>query len=335
VTCKVPFDFIEGIAKNENITGVCSIPKTISEVGTYTTAGDGILGAATARSTYSLNGAGYKVGIISDGVTHYQDAITSGDLPSNFQVVNNRIGGDEGTAMAEIVYDMAPAVSLAFSDAFIGESGIVNSITALRNAGCNIIVDDIYYPLEPIFEDGSIAIAIDDATANGVKYISSAGNYGNTTWFGQSADANNNSWMEFSGSTEVNSIDVQPDETFRAILQWANKWNKSGDDYDLYLFSGPDPTSTILNDNGGGTRRQTGNGQPYEYIEWKNRSTVTKTVYLRVKFYSVNSPRVIKLVGIGGNSFDYITDGSVKPHAAAASCISVGAIDADNPQTMS
>ena len=133
VTCIIPFDVIINLAKNASLTGIFSIPKTITEIGAYTTAGDGILSASTTRSTYSINGSGIKVGIISDGVDDYTRAQTSGDLPSSFQVINNRIGGNEGTALGEIIYDLAPGVSLAFSDMGSGESGIVSSINALRN----------------------------------------------------------------------------------------------------------------------------------------------------------------------------------------------------------
>ncbi|MBN2426062.1 MAG: S8 family serine peptidase [Calditrichaceae bacterium] len=335
ITCKVPFDMIESIANNNNINGISCIPVTITEVGDYTTSGDGILNASNTRSTYSINGMGFKVGIISDGVDHRQDAINSDDLPAGFQVINNRISGDEGTAIAEIVHDIAPGASLAFSDHYYGEIGIANSITALRNANCNIIIDDVWYPLEPMFEDGTIADAIDQATANGVKYISSAGNYAEKTWTGQSVDNNSNSWMEFSGSTEVNSISVGPGETFQVVMQWANKWGDSNDDYDLYLYDGSSTASNVLKRS---TRRQNGDDTPYEYFSWTNDNGSSVTVYLRVKFYSVSSPRVVKLMGHANGpytgAFNYITDGGIKPHAAASSCISVGALNASSPQTI-
>ena len=56
-----------------------------------------------------------------------------------------------------------------------------NNIKALANtAGANIIVDDIGYPDEPMFQDGLISQAIDTVTAQGVTYFSAAGNAGRT-----------------------------------------------------------------------------------------------------------------------------------------------------------
>jgi hypothetical protein len=332
ITCKAIFSILEDIAKNDNVTGIYSVSKPIVQTGTYTSAGDGILNASTARSTFNTTGSNIKVGVISDGVTNYQNVINSGDLPSTFQVINNRMGGNEGTAMSEIIYDLAPGASIAFADYGYSESDFASNVNALVNAGCNIIVDDIYYFSEPIFEDGTIAQTIDQVTANGVKYIAAAGNYNGTTWYGQSADANSNSWMEFNGTTEVNSFTVGIGKTIIVIMQWANKWGLSRDDYDLYLFDGPDASSNVLASS---TDRQSGTGNPLEELSWTNGTGSLKTVYLRVKFYSVQSPRVIKIMGIKlSSSFNYSTDGSIIPHAAANSCISVGALDASSPQTV-
>ena len=39
---------------------------------------------------------------------HIADSVASGDLPNDVTVLSNTQGGDEGTAMLEIVYDMVP-----------------------------------------------------------------------------------------------------------------------------------------------------------------------------------------------------------------------------------
>ncbi len=209
-------------------------------VGACTTVGDQILRSALARSTYGVNGQGVRVGIISDGVDHWTSSRDYGDLPSTFQVLNNRYhawyGGyyDEGTAMSEIVYDIAPGASLSFSDAGNSEASFNSSIDALINAGCNVIVDDIIYLSERMFEDGAIAQHVDQVTASGVRYISSAWNQATDTWDAQSVDANKNNWMEFSGSDETNAITVPPASQspynrLRVVLQWANQYYKSAD----------------------------------------------------------------------------------------------------------
>src|SRR6202035_851029 len=86
---------------------------------------------------------------------------------------------DEGTAMMEIIYDMAPGASLFFATADVSEGQFASNIQNLRNAGCDIIVDDVFYFDEPVFQDGIVAQAVNSVTASGALYFSSAGNEGN------------------------------------------------------------------------------------------------------------------------------------------------------------
>jgi hypothetical protein len=54
-----------------------------------------------------------------------------------------------------------------------------NNILALQAAGSTVIVDDILWPNEPMFQDGIIAQAVDQVVNNnGVTYVSAAGNAG-------------------------------------------------------------------------------------------------------------------------------------------------------------
>src|SRR6185295_12584542 len=64
--------------------------------------------------------------------------------------------------------------------AFTSEASFADNIRALRSQGhCNIIVDDVVYYDEPAFQDGPVAQAVNDVTAAGALYFSSAGNEGN------------------------------------------------------------------------------------------------------------------------------------------------------------
>jgi hypothetical protein len=142
--------------------------------------------ADIARTTYSVNGSGVKIGVLSDSFdrdtvagSSYAADVSSGDLPSGVQVVQDYpLTGqtDEGRAMLQLAYDAAPGASLAFATAFISEASFASNIIALRDAGSKIIVDDVSYLTEPMFQDGVIAQAVDTVVASGVSYFSSAGN---------------------------------------------------------------------------------------------------------------------------------------------------------------
>ena len=142
--------------------------------GDVNTPGDEILGAAAARAAFGVSGAGVKVGVISDGVDHLADSVMSNDLPAGVQVLSPG-SGDEGTALLEIVHDLAPGAALAF----YGPSTSVdmaNGINALAAAGARVVMDDLSFFFEPKFEDGLIAETVRSFATGGRVYVSSAGN---------------------------------------------------------------------------------------------------------------------------------------------------------------
>ena len=78
--------------------------------------------------------------------------------------------------MLEIVHDVAPGAPLAFATANLGMASFAANIRALRHAGAKVIVDDIFYFAEPMFQDGVVAQAVNDVVGPGVSYFSAAGN---------------------------------------------------------------------------------------------------------------------------------------------------------------
>ena len=78
--------------------------------------------------------------------------------------------------MMQVIHDIAPGASLAFYTAYKSEQDFANGILALAAAGCKVICDDVSYFDEPFFQNGVIAQAIQTVEAEGVTYVTSAGN---------------------------------------------------------------------------------------------------------------------------------------------------------------
>ena len=78
--------------------------------------------------------------------------------------------------MAQIVHDLAPGASLGFATAFTGELAFAANIGSLASAGARVIADDVAYFDEPFFQDGPVAVAVNEAAAAGVSYFSAVGN---------------------------------------------------------------------------------------------------------------------------------------------------------------
>src|SRR4030095_16172615 len=125
-------------------------------VGSQSTEGDVTHRAATARGTFHTDGTGIKIGVLSDGVTNLAASQALGDLGPVAILPGQAGSGDEGTAMLEIVHDMAPGAQLYFATAFTSITSFAQNIRDLRSAGCDIIIDDVFYFVETPFQDGSL-----------------------------------------------------------------------------------------------------------------------------------------------------------------------------------
>jgi hypothetical protein len=78
--------------------------------------------------------------------------------------------------MAQIVHDLAPGASIDFATAFTGEPAFAANIRALAGVGAKVIADDVAYFEEPFFQDGPVAVAVNEVAAAGISYFSAAGN---------------------------------------------------------------------------------------------------------------------------------------------------------------
>ena len=64
--------------------------------------------------------------------------------------------------MIQLVHDLAPSARLAFATSFPTAESMADNIRALRAAGSTVIVDDITYLDEPMYQDGPIAVAVNE-----------------------------------------------------------------------------------------------------------------------------------------------------------------------------
>ncbi|WP_162197882.1 MULTISPECIES: hypothetical protein [unclassified Methanosarcina] len=112
----VPVSSLEALASLPDVKVVRTVLPPVTRTGSVSTEGDLIHNSSRLRQLHGVSGAGIKIWIISDGVDSLGAAVASGDLPPDVHVLSNKIGGDEGTAMLEIVHDIAPGAELYFHD---------------------------------------------------------------------------------------------------------------------------------------------------------------------------------------------------------------------------
>jgi hypothetical protein len=301
----------------------------VTNTGPTNSQGDAAHRAPTVRAQ-GVTGAGVKIGVLSDGVSSLAARQASGDLPAGVTVLAaGAVGEDEGTAMLEIVYDLAPQAQLYFATAGGGPSVMASNITALKAAGCRVIIDDITYLNEGVFQDGIIAQAVATVTGQGALYFSSAANSGNKndgtsgTWEGDFVD---------SGTTfdEGDGTGPKPVHLFAAgqasnqitaatgpvSLKWSDPLGASTNDYDLFVF---DSTLSTLLDLSVNT--QDGTDDPFEFIA--NGQAVGRRIVV-LKYSGVT--RALHLDTNRGR-LAINSQGNTYGHNAAASALTVAATD--------
>ncbi|MBN2279043.1 MAG: S8 family serine peptidase [Candidatus Marinimicrobia bacterium] len=319
----------------ENIRHIRSILPPVTHAGSTTTEGDLVHRTDLVRSTYGFDGTGIKIGIISDGVDNRLTAQMSGDLPvdgAGLTVLSNALGGDEGTAMLEIVYDMVPGAELYFHDCGSNWNEFNDAIDALVSAGCNILCDDIGWLAVPFFEDGVIASHLESViNSQNIIYTSSAGNAGQShhqsQFFPLSEYPN---YHDFSGGTSSLSdmyCNLSRGNSISIVLQWNDPFGNSGNDYDLYLYSRKSDAIVASS-----TNIQNGNDDPLEFINYTANNTTAGDFEIWVFNSSASGNEIIE-VFLYGNNYTNNTSpvDAIFGHSAANGVISCAAVFQGSP----
>ena len=308
------------------LTGVAyARPPAVPQALAVTSEGVQLTGAA-AYQAGGLKGRGVKIAVIDLGFAGLSTAQARGELPATVQKFDYtgtglESGTNHGTAVAEIVYDMAPEAEIYLMK-IADEVDLERAKDDCIRYGIKIINHSIGW-FNTNFYDGQGAVAeiAADARAHGVLWVNAAGNYAQKHWKGYSRDGNGNGWIEFSGSDEDLDIQVRGGETVQLYLTW-NDWPASAQDYDLYLFNSSGQ-QVALSD-----RLQTGTEEPIEQLTY--RAASSGTYKIKVKAYRVGSARELALFSLNHDVQYPVPQGSIVAPADSASAIAVGAIHYSN-----
>jgi subtilisin family serine protease len=325
---RIDDDLLDRVAEFSWVHAVRPVDRAVARVGSATTEGDRAARADLVRAE-GFDGSGVVVGVISDGIDHLVDAQQSGDLP-NVTVPSTgcpRGSGDEGTALLEIVHDVAPGAQLLFagpSDSF----EMIQAVECLTAAGANVIVDDLGFFGEPYFQDGPVAIAVRAAVQAGVSYHSSAGNEAQQHLEQDFLATPNSTLHDFAGGAgdNTNAVVVPAGGTLTCILQWNDPFGASANDYDLFLLDQNLNVIAVSDD------AQTGTQDPIEAVSVSNRSTGDAVANVVIDRFGQSAPRRLELFCLGARALEHVTPaGSIIGHPALPEVVSVAAINVADP----
>jgi hypothetical protein len=196
--------------------------------------------AADELNAAGFTGQGIKVGVIDVGFDLGNPEIA----PNVVEALSFRADGDietsdpsHGTAVAEIIVDVAPDVQLFLYN--------VDTSLSLLNALDHIAdqqeVDIVsmslgIYNVGPYDGTSETSQAVDAIRDAGILFVNSAGNDGQRHWQGNFVDPDANGLRNFSGGDETININVQAGQFVQVFLSW-NDWPVSTQDYDLYVLN--------------------------------------------------------------------------------------------------
>ncbi len=293
-------------------------------------------GADRAQKYYNAYGNGVTVGVLSDSDDFKEQSIASGDLPASTITIpgqDGRPGSGEGTAMMEIIHDMAPGANIVFASAFNGPEQFAENIRALRfTYHADVIVDDVFYYFESPYADDIIAQAVADVVADGAQYFSSAGNSGNYsdgtsgTWEGDFKPAGTLATLPSGYTVHSFGNKVISDRIERRggpiVLHWSDPGTlaapESSNDYDLFVLD-PDLRNVVA----ASTDLQDGAGLPFEYLGF----TIPAGYRVVIAKHPNAETRAIRTVIFNGE-YGIATAGSTSGHNSVNGAFGVAAVSA-------
>jgi subtilisin family serine protease len=225
----------------------------------FAVTGEGVAASgAYAWHAGGLNGSGAKVAIIDGGFAGLAAAQANGDLPPNV-ITRDQCGGgfdtntDHGTAVAEIVHEMAPGAQL-----YLICTRTTPQVQAAKDFAASQGVTVINFSAGFFTTwrgDGSGPAGTPDDTVRqarnqGILWVNAAGNHAEKHWSGTFDDgATVNTAHEFAPGDEGNQFIVAAGRQGCAMLRW-DEWPGSDENYDLYIQQGATPvaSSTFVQD---------------------------------------------------------------------------------------
>ncbi|QSZ68038.1 hypothetical protein RJ40_11300 [Methanofollis aquaemaris] len=332
----VRIDRLCDLASLTDVRRIESVTSPVVYAGSIASESDVILKTAAVRAETGYGGEGMKVGIVSDSADQWREAVASGDLPPTVRVLYDIEGIDEGTAMLEVVHDTAPGADLYFHSGLPNKLTFVTAISALVEAGCDIVCDDIGWFDEPYFEDGYVASYVHDVVeTEDLIYVSAAGNDALGHYEGVFRDDGRGSHLFSEGSNLIRAVVEPPAEgtqsrLLQIFLQWDEPWGRASSDYDLFLLTEEGNRFVEIANS---SMVQDGDDVPMEEIAVEYFGDEPGVVYLSVALQD-GEPHTLEIFIPTGGFFDdpAATPGdAVFGHPAVPGVVAVGAVRADDP----
>ncbi len=311
VSASVPYDKLDAVASLGWVTALRPTLRPQVDVGPVTTEGLTLHKADQAQAA-GLTGKGQKIGAISGDVDHLADSVARGELPPDVQVLRQAdYTDDEGTAMLEIIHDMAPGAKLAYASTRNSNAEYVEAFHVLAAAGVTMIAEDIALDDEPVFQQGIGAATAEELAKHGIWVSSSAGNLatrhgprvpavgtgagpGGVTGPFTDCPTDPDNVVKLRGDDTTYNLTLGPGATIMPTLQWSEPraiYPTAGQggftDLNLYLMDASGTRCLAVSN----AVQANGVGDTIEQFTYQNTTGVTQPVQLVVDVQGTSTAR--------------------------------------------
>jgi hypothetical protein len=196
---------------------------------------------ASAWQSKGVTGTGVKVAVIDGGFQGLADRQATGDLPATVTTMdfcdgNFNSATEHGTAVAEIVHEMAPGATLYLI--CVGtEVQLGQAEQYAKSQGVQIVNLSAGFPASGRGDgSGAAGSVVSDARSNGILWVNAAGNAAMTHWSGTYNDPDGDQIHEWAASGDEGNTFIWPNNSvICGVLKW-DEWPAGVSDYALVLF---------------------------------------------------------------------------------------------------
>lgn len=189
-------------------------------------------------------GQGVTVAVLDSSFTGYLDLLGT-ELPPSVTAVSFHYEGLErgsnrhGTAVAEIVHDVAPGAELVLINA--DPYSLDEAVDFLIDTGVDVVNLSGGWSVGPFDGTAEQDAAVNRAIDAGIIWVNAAGNEADQHFAETYVDADTDGWSELSGAIEINDFFVAAGQDFQVVLNWSDPT----EDLDLCLWDLDPPEGGI------------------------------------------------------------------------------------------
>jgi hypothetical protein len=236
----VPPRLLRAVSALPEVAQVAPAVEFIPLQGFGGTVSEGVqLTNASAFQYNNIEGEGTRIAVIDVGFAGYAGAEipvdTAQPAPISFRADGSVAASAHGTAVAEVIADMAPQATIHLL-AVDTPASMIQALRYVVNNDYDVCCISIGLVEGPFDGTHAVSREIENVRAAGVLVVAAAGNFAQRHWAGPFVDRNNDGVCEFRGGDDLLDLTL-PAGRFEAYLSWFETAGPQTDqDYDLVLL---------------------------------------------------------------------------------------------------